>query len=63
MKLKPTDETTWSTQHDLVVEIASPEVAAEKLGRTVEAVLARRLELGLHDPLTSRERRERQKKN
>jgi hypothetical protein len=62
MKSKPIDDTTWTARHDLVVEIASPEVAAEKLGRTVEAVLARRLELGLHDPLTSRDRRERQKK-
>ena len=62
MKSKPIDDTVWTARHDLVVQIASPEVAAEKLGRTVESVLARRLELGLPDPLSSRERRERQKK-
>jgi len=62
MKSNPIDDTAWTARHDLVVQIASPEVAAEKLGRTVESVLARRLELGLPDPLSSRERRERQKK-
>ncbi len=53
----------WTVRQDLVVQIASPEVAAEKLGRTVESVLARRQELGLTDPLTSRERHKRQQKN
>jgi hypothetical protein len=60
MKPFPSANTAWTERHDLVIQIASPEVAAEKLGRTVEAVLARRLELGLHDPLTRRERLARQ---
>jgi hypothetical protein len=51
----------WTTRADLVIQIASPEVAAEKLNRTVESVLARRQELGLPDPLSRRERLERQK--
>ena len=63
MKSKPIDDFKWTAQHDLVVESASPEVAAEKLGRTIESVLARRTELGLSDPLSSRERRERHKKD
>jgi hypothetical protein len=62
MESKLTDDTTWTAQHDSVIRIASPEVAAEKLGRTVKALLARRLELGLSDPLLQRERLERQKK-
>jgi hypothetical protein len=61
MKSKPTANVDWTARQDLVVEIASPEVAAEKLGRTVESVLARRQELGLPDPLTRRERLERQR--
>jgi hypothetical protein len=60
MKTKPNHDGTWTAQHDLVVQIASPEVAAQKLGRTVESVLARRLELGLPDPLSRRERLKRQ---
>jgi hypothetical protein len=63
MKSKLTDDTIWTAQHDLVIQIASPEVAAEKLGRTVESVLARRQELGLPDPLSPRERLERQRKD
>jgi len=63
MKLKSTDDRAWTEQHDLVIQIASPEVAAEKLGRTVEAVLVRRQELGLPDPLSSRERLKRQRKD
>jgi hypothetical protein len=63
MKPKPTANLVWTTRHDLVIQIASPEVAAEKLGRTVESVLARRLELGLPDPLSRRERLERQEKD
>jgi hypothetical protein len=62
MKPKPVDETVWTERHDLVVQIASPEVAAEKLGRSVAAVLARREELGLPDPLSMRERLVRPKK-
>src|SRR5438552_2117408 len=58
-----TKDAAWTARQDLVVEIASPEVAAEKLGRTVEAVLARRQELGLPDPLSRRERLERQRTN
>ena len=61
MKPKLTDDGTWNARHDLIVQIASPEVAAEKLGRTVESVLARRLELGLPDPLSRRERLEKRK--
>ena len=60
MKPEPTKDTAWTAQADLVVQIASPDVAAEKLGRTVEAVLARRQELGLPDPLSTRERAKRQ---
>ena len=56
MKSKLTDNGAWTTRADLVIRIASPEVAAEKLGRTVESVLTRRLELGLPDPLSARER-------
>jgi hypothetical protein len=62
MKFKPTEDRAWTEQHDLVIQIASPEVAAEKLGRTIEAVLGRRKELGLPDPLSSRERQVRQRK-
>jgi hypothetical protein len=61
MEAKTTENGGWTAQHDLVIQVASPEVAAEKLGRTVESVLARRLELGLPDPLTRHERLERQK--
>jgi hypothetical protein len=60
MKSKPADDSAWTERADLVIQIASPEVAAEKLGRTVEAVLARREQLGLPDPLPSHERRKRQ---
>ena len=56
MEPKPTDKVTWSERHNLVIQIASPEVAAEKLGLTVEVILARREELGLPDPLSRRER-------
>ena len=35
---KSTEDAGWTARQDLVVEIASPEVAAEKLGRTVEAL-------------------------
>jgi hypothetical protein len=63
MKSKPTPIDGWTARQDLVVQIASPEVAADKLGRTVKSVLARRLELGLPDPQSARERRERQMKN
>jgi hypothetical protein len=61
MTHKP-DTKIWTQRHDQIIEIASPEVAAEKLGRTIEAVLGRRKELGLPDPLSSRERRARQRK-
>jgi len=63
MKSQLADHTAWTAQDDLIVQIASPEVAAEKLNRTVRAVLARRFELGLPDPLSRRERIERQKKD
>jgi hypothetical protein len=63
MKSTLTDNGAWTTRQDLVVQIASPEVAAEKLGRTVESVLARREVLGLPDPLSRRERLERQRKD
>ena len=59
MKSKPTPGKGWTAQQDLVITIASPEVAAEKLGLSVELVLARRLELGLPDPLSIQERRKR----
>lgn len=62
MKPEPADEVEWTERQDLVVQIASPEVAAEKLRRSVSAVLARRDELGLPDPLSTRERLARQKK-
>ena len=54
MKSEFTDEMEWTERQDLVVQIASPEVAAEKLGRPLAAVLARRNVLGLPDPLSSR---------
>ena len=60
MKSKPVANVAWTAREDLVVEIASPEVAAEKLGRSVESVLTRRSELGLPDPLSRRERLARQ---
>ena len=41
------DPASWTAREDQVVEIVSPEIAAEKLGRTVEAVLARRHTLQL----------------
>jgi hypothetical protein len=61
MKCESTDNAAWTARTDLVIQIASPEVAAEKLGRTVEAVLARRQQLGLPDPLSRRERLARRK--
>jgi hypothetical protein len=63
MKSKLTDNGEWTARADLVIQIASPEVAAEKLGRTVESVLARRQELGLPDPLSRRERLARQEED
>lgn len=63
MKPQITDNAAWTAQHDLVIQFASSEVAAEKLGQTVESVLARRQELGLPDPLSRRERLERQGKD
>jgi hypothetical protein len=56
------DDKTWTERHDQIIQIVPPEIAAEKLGRTIEAVLARRLELGLPDPLSNRERQARQRK-
>jgi hypothetical protein len=56
MKPNRTDEGEWTERQDLVVQIASPEVAAEKLGRPLNTVLARRQVLGLPDPLSKRER-------
>jgi hypothetical protein len=56
MEPKPTDPAVWTDRHDLLIKVASPEVAAEKLGRTVESVLARRKELGLPNPLPAWER-------
>src|SRR4051812_38071478 len=41
------DTKDWTDRHDLIIRIASPEVAAKKLGGTRAAVLARRQELGL----------------
>lgn len=46
----PKDSTPWTAHHDLVVQVVSPEVAAEKLGRSIEAVMTRRRELGLSEP-------------
>jgi hypothetical protein len=40
-------ESAWSAHHDEIIKIVSPEVAAEKLERTLAVVLARRRELGL----------------
>jgi hypothetical protein len=61
-KPQPADDGTWTARADLVIQIASPEVAAEKLGRTLEAVLARREALGLPDPLPIHERRKRRER-
>jgi hypothetical protein len=61
MESKTTENGQWTARQDMVVQIASPEVAAEKLGRTVESILSRRQELGLPDPLSRRERLKRQK--
>ena len=61
MKRKSIDDATLAARADLVIRIASPEVAAEKLGRTIKEVLARRQELGLPVPLSVRERRAKQK--
>jgi hypothetical protein len=49
MKADIADLVTWTARADWIVRVASPEVAAEKLGRTVAAVLARRRNLGLPD--------------
>jgi hypothetical protein len=62
MNPKPLDRSDWTAQQDLVIQAASREVAADKLGRTVEEVLARRTLLGLLDPLSASERRARQGK-
>jgi hypothetical protein len=63
MKPEPAHDVEWTQRQDLVVQIASPEVAADKLGRSLAAVLARRKELGLPDLLRLRERLPRQKKD
>jgi hypothetical protein len=47
MKQEPTEDRVWTAQHDLIVRIVSPMMAAEKLGRTINAVMARRDVLGL----------------
>ena len=49
MNAQLADRVTWTQREDLVIRIVSPEIAAEKLERSVAAVLARRLELGLPD--------------
>jgi len=49
MKNNPANGKAWSDRDDLVIEIASPEVAAEKLWRSVETVKKRGQELGIHD--------------
>ncbi len=63
MKSKLIDNGVWTARADQVIQITSPEIAAEKLGQTVKAVLARRQELGLADRLSSREHRARRKAN
>jgi hypothetical protein len=63
VSIMKTDNIAWNAREDLVIQIASPEVAAEKLGRSVQAVLARRQELGLPDPLSRRERLERDRES
>lgn len=60
--MKSKGKVVRTEREDLVVEIASPAVAAEKLGRSVESVLARRSELGFPDALSRRERQKRQQK-
>ena len=50
------DPASWTAREDQVVEIVSPQVAAEKLGRTLEAVLTRRHTLQLAG-FVSRKRR------
>src|SRR4051794_11537712 len=52
MPMKPPAK-LWTPYYDLVISIASPQVAAEKLGRTVAEVLARRIDLGLPDIATA----------
>ena len=47
MGAKPTDNAPWTEREDNIIRIASPEIAAEKLGRTLESVRARREALGL----------------
>jgi len=47
MKPHKSDNTPWTTREDVIVQIVSPDVAAEKLGRSVADVLKRRKELGL----------------
>jgi hypothetical protein len=57
MRTERTSHATWTARDDAVVEIVSPEVAAMKLGRTVEAILGRRRELGLPEPGARRRRK------
>ena len=38
------DEKTWTERYDPIIRIASPEVAAKKLGCALSVVLARRQE-------------------
>ena len=45
-----------ATTDDLVIKIASPSVAAAKLGLAVKEVIARREELGLPKAMTRRQR-------
>ena len=47
MKSKPQANVSWTPRHDQIIKIVSPEVAAKKLGLTVEVVLARRKQMGL----------------
>ena len=49
MKAEITDLVKWTPREDGIIRVVSPEVAAEKLGRPVAVVLARRLNLGLPD--------------
>lgn len=49
MNAKPKGNAPWTAREDAIIRIISPEMAAAKLGRTVEAVKARRQELGLSE--------------
>jgi hypothetical protein len=57
MQPKPTQNRELLARAELILKIASPEVAAEKLGWPINDVMSRRRELGVPDPVPDLKRR------